>query len=145
MSSAFSNPILYGWFNEAFRDEFKNIARYTFNKKRARLCAYVINTYLSFSFWTQPFRSALKFENYCKKNPKQILRLLTAQPILTLTCGALNMTENFELDFQPNLWDFAGYISIFLKPLNYKYKILQKLCLKRDVVNRILSQKTCWN
>ena len=27
MSSAFSNPILYGWFNEAFRTEFQNIAR----------------------------------------------------------------------------------------------------------------------
>jgi len=27
MSSAFSNPILYGWFNEAFREEFRNIAR----------------------------------------------------------------------------------------------------------------------
>lgn len=27
MSSAFSNPILYGWFNEAFRAEFQNIAR----------------------------------------------------------------------------------------------------------------------
>ncbi len=27
MSSAFSNPILYGWFNDAFREEFQNIAR----------------------------------------------------------------------------------------------------------------------
>ena len=27
MSSAFSNPILYGWFNEAFKKEFQNIAR----------------------------------------------------------------------------------------------------------------------
>ena len=28
MSSAFSNPILYGWFNEAFQDEFTSIGRY---------------------------------------------------------------------------------------------------------------------
>jgi hypothetical protein len=27
MSSAFSNPILYGWFNEAFKEEFQNIGR----------------------------------------------------------------------------------------------------------------------
>jgi len=27
MSSAFSNPILYGWFNEAFQDEFTSIGR----------------------------------------------------------------------------------------------------------------------
>ena len=42
MSSAFSNPILYGWFNEAFRTEFQNIARqdhisqYPFKVKHCR-------------------------------------------------------------------------------------------------------------
>ena len=51
--------------------------------------------------------SNIKFLNLFKKfSPKIELRITTGSS-LTLTGGALYLSINFELDFQPNRWDFG--------------------------------------
>ena len=63
---------------------------------------------------------------------------LNPQPNLTLTSGALYMTEYFKLDFQPNLWDFdlEKKISFWIVKIMNNFCFLAKLqkSLKKFII-----------